>query len=171
MGFLLALKTFFTQVLGYWKEIVIVVLVCVLMYGTYDLGVLKTSAKYENDIKKSEVIAAKEKKEFDDNQTYIIEQYAKWNQDHPVIKEVTKYVTSNSDSKCVIPIGFVRVFDAAATSEPVASGPDSNDNPSGLVLSTISEVTVSNFEVCNDTRQKFMALQNVVRAYQKSQSR
>ena len=168
-GFLLSLRVFSSQILSYWKQIAAVLLVCVLSYGSYDLGATKTSELYETKIKNAGIQAAKEKAEFDNNQTYIIEQYAKWNVDHPVIKEVIKYVTTNSDAKCVIPVGFVRVFDAAASSQQIASGLDSNDTPSRATLSTVAETTVNNFEICNDTRQKFIALQNVIKAYQNSQ--
>ena len=65
-----------------------------------------------------------------------------------LIKEVPKYVTVTSDSRCVVPLGFVRLHDLAAGSGqafvPAAPG-GSVETPSGLDLSTVSSTVVANY--------------------------
>ncbi len=57
-----------------------------------------------------------------------------------LIKEVPVYVTPDDDRRCVVPVGFVRIHDAAAAGiRPVpdpAGRPD--DAPSGLALSAVA---------------------------------
>lgn len=61
-----------------------------------------------------------------------------------LIKEVPIHVTAESDNRCVVPLGAVRVLDAAATGNPTISyGPgESADQASGVELSgVVSNVT------------------------------
>lgn len=61
-----------------------------------------------------------------------------------LIKEVPIHVTAESDNRCVVPLGAVRVLDAAATGNPTISyAPgESADQASGVELSgVVSNVT------------------------------
>lgn len=64
-----------------------------------------------------------------------------------LIKEIPAYVTPAADARCVIPVGFVRLYDAAASGEaslpPAAGG--SLDAPSGVDLSDVLETDVWNY--------------------------
>lgn len=63
-----------------------------------------------------------------------------------LIKEVTRYVTPAADGRCIVPVGFVRAYDAA-TSEaglPSAAG-GSLDAPSGVALSDVLTADVENY--------------------------
>lgn len=64
-----------------------------------------------------------------------------------LIKEVPTYVTVESNARCVVPNGFVRVHDYAATGSgpapDAASG--SNDDASGVDLSTVATTVVDNY--------------------------
>ncbi len=62
-------------------------------------------------------------------------------------QEVPRYVTLEADRRCIVPAGFVRLYDAAASGEgpPVpgaAGGPDDAD--SGLAVSDVARTDVDN---------------------------
>lgn len=72
-----------------------------------------------------------------------------------LIKEVPVYVTPAADDRCVVPLGFVRLHDAAASGGAsglprAAGGP--LDAPSGVQLSAVSATVVSNYGVAHDWR-------------------
>lgn len=80
-----------------------------------------------------------------------------------VIREVPVYVTQAADARCVIPVGFVRVHDEAATGVPVAAG-DSNEAASGIALSAVAETIADNYGTCRETAEQLKALQEWVRS-------
>lgn len=63
-----------------------------------------------------------------------------------LIKEIPVYVSPAADARCVIPVGFVRFHDAAASEAtlPAASG-GSLDAPSGVDLSAVAETIAGNY--------------------------
>lgn len=64
-----------------------------------------------------------------------------------LIKEVPIHVTREADAHCVVPLGFVRLHDAAATGGPApsyASG-ESPDQASGTDLSTVAGTVADNY--------------------------
>lgn len=64
-----------------------------------------------------------------------------------LIKEVPIHVTAESDNRCVVPLGAVRVLDAAATGNPTISyGPgESADQASGVELSGVVSSVTDNY--------------------------
>lgn len=85
-----------------------------------------------------------------------------------ITKEVPVYVTAKADSACVVPRGFVRVFNGAAAG--VAPVPDpagqSDDAPAGVGLAAVADATAGNFGTCRATAQTLSDLQAWVRAMQ-----
>lgn len=64
-----------------------------------------------------------------------------------LIKEVPIHVTAQADAHCVVPLGFVRLHDAAATGGPApsyASG-ESPDQASGVELSGVVSSVTDNY--------------------------
>lgn len=72
-----------------------------------------------------------------------------------LVKEVPTYVTPASDDRCTVPLGFVRLHDAAAQGGspglPAAAG-GPLDAPSGVQLSTVLETVVGNYGAAYDWR-------------------
>jgi hypothetical protein len=65
-----------------------------------------------------------------------------------LIEKVPTYVTAKADAGCVLPVGFVRLHDAAASGSPAGlSGTSSGsiDAPSGLALSAVAETVSVNY--------------------------
>lgn len=65
-----------------------------------------------------------------------------------IIEKVPVYVTPAADAACAVPVGFVRLHDAAASGGeaalPVAPG-GSIDAPSGVALSAVAETVGLNY--------------------------
>ncbi|QRQ88513.1 hypothetical protein [Cupriavidus oxalaticus] len=82
-----------------------------------------------------------------------------------IIKEVPRYVTVQADAACTVPVGFVRLHDAAATGDVLDSDPgDSDAAPSGVALSAVGSTVAANYTVNNETAQQLSALQATLRA-------
>lgn len=67
-----------------------------------------------------------------------------------LVKEVPVYVPASADDRCVVPLGFVRLHDAAAQGVP-APAPDPGepaDAPSGVALSAVASTVVANYGTC-----------------------
>lgn len=71
-------------------------------------------------------------------------------------REVVRYVPAAADAQCVVPVGFVRLHDAAATGLlPQASDPASQpaDAPSGVALSAVGATVAENYGGCREDRE------------------
>ena len=63
-----------------------------------------------------------------------------------LIREVPTYVSPAADRLCVVPVGFVRLHDAAASpSELPAAAGGSLDAPAGIDLSAVASVVAENY--------------------------
>ena len=77
-----------------------------------------------------------------------------------IIREVQIHVPAAADAACVIPAGFVRLHDAAASGVPVADAAGGADAPaSGIALSTVAETVADNYTGCRETREQLIGLQ------------
>lgn len=73
-------------------------------------------------------------------------------------KEVPIYVPLQSDLACTLPVGFVRLHDAAAHGSPVpGSAGGSVEAPSGVPLSAAAETIVGNYGVGYEWRAEALA--------------
>lgn len=79
-----------------------------------------------------------------------------------IIQKVPVYVTAKADSACTVPVGFVRLHDAAASGHlpsPSSAFAFSNDAPSGVKLSAVASTVADNYGTCNAIREQLMSLQ------------
>ncbi len=86
-----------------------------------------------------------------------------------ITKEVRKYVPIEVDKECVVPAGFVRVWNGAATgTAPVPGGPGELDDraPSGTQLSDIEQAHTDDGQTYQRVAQQLRALQAWVRDQQ-----
>ena len=79
-----------------------------------------------------------------------------------ILKEVPIYVSPESDARCTVPNGFVRVHDAATTGNPPA--PDTPEQPngeaSGIDLSTVAATVVDNYGYARELESQVIGWQN-----------
>lgn len=78
-----------------------------------------------------------------------------------IVKEVPVYVSREADSRCAVPVGALRVLDAAARGVPVAPPPagQSDDTPSGVDLSAVVGAGAEDIGTCHAVRQQLIDLQ------------
>lgn len=80
------------------------------------------------------------------------------------IKEVPVYVTAETDRRFAVPVGLVRLHDAAAAGVDPATLPDPagrpDDAPSGVAASTFGATVVDNYGTCREQLEKFAQLQS-----------
>lgn len=81
-------------------------------------------------------------------------------------KEIPVYVTAQADAACPVPVGFVRVHDAAAANELLGPAGIADAQPSGLALSAVAGTVVDNYATCHAAIEQLKALQGWVRANQ-----
>jgi hypothetical protein len=77
-------------------------------------------------------------------------------------QKVPIYVTAHDDAACTVPLGFVRLHDAAATLSDPAGAADAR--PSGLALSAVAGTVADNYTTCHATAAQLTALRDWVRA-------
>ncbi|MDP9583561.1 UNVERIFIED_ORG: hypothetical protein J2791_002873 [Burkholderia contaminans] len=80
-----------------------------------------------------------------------------------IIKEVPVYVDREADRACVVPVGFVRVHDGAATNVPVGDPRSADAAPSGIALSVVAATVAGNYTTCHENAEQLTALQARVR--------
>ena len=83
-----------------------------------------------------------------------------------ITKEVPVYVTAKADAACAVPVGFVRLHDAAAEGrvpEPAAGDPDAP--APGLALSAVADTVADNYTTCHANAEQLIALQAWVRQH------
>lgn len=73
-----------------------------------------------------------------------------------LIEKVPTYVPLSADAECVIPVGFLRLHDAAAAGLPTPTGEPDNA-PSGVSLSRVLATDVENLGVGYDYRAEVIA--------------
>jgi len=85
-----------------------------------------------------------------------------------ILKKVPVYVTKEADAHCIIPVGFVRLHDAAANGVP--SLPDTSGKPddaaSGVELSDIASTVADNYGTYNEVKAQLEGLQSWVKQQQ-----
>jgi len=84
-----------------------------------------------------------------------------------IVKYVDKYITKESDAKCVIPNNFVILHDSAAHSKVPDPARLADESPSGVTLSTTAKTVTENYGTCQEVREQLSSLQKWVREQQK----
>ncbi|KVM74413.1 hypothetical protein WJ60_00055 [Burkholderia ubonensis] len=80
-----------------------------------------------------------------------------------IIKEVPVYVDREADRACVVPVGFVRVHDAAVANVPVGDPGSADAAPAGIALSAVAATVAGNYTTCHENTEQLIALQARVR--------
>lgn len=86
-------------------------------------------------------------------------------QGETIVKEIPRYVTDQADASCTIPVGFVRLHDAAATGAMLGPNPGDPDAPAaGVSLSTVAGTVAGNYTAGHANAEQLKALQATLRA-------
>jgi hypothetical protein len=83
---------------------------------------------------------------------------------HTLTQKVPVYVTRQSDARCIVPVGFVRLHDAAAAGQPLPDDSAGADDPAAdIALSDVGRTVVDNYGTCNAIRQQLIDLQDLLK--------
>lgn len=74
-------------------------------------------------------------------------------------KEVTNHVTPTADAACVVPVGFVRVHNAAAANRVPEPAGAVDAAPAGIALSAVAGTVADNYERCHENAEQLIGLQ------------
>jgi len=89
-----------------------------------------------------------------------------------IIKEVPVYVSPETDARFALPVGLVRVHDAAAAGHPLPESSGQSDDaagnaqPSDIPPSRLAATIAANYGVCLADAARFSALQDWIRQQQ-----
>ncbi len=88
-----------------------------------------------------------------------------------VVKEInnaiTKYVTTEADNKCQLPVSFGVLHDAAAKNELPDPAGASDAKASEIKLSDATTTIINNYGLCNQNAEQLNSLQEWIREQQK----
>lgn len=78
-----------------------------------------------------------------------------------LIEKAPDYVTPKADARCVVPVGFVRLHDAAAAGQDPVPDPAAraDDAASGVALSAVGATVAGNYGGCRENAAKLTDLQ------------
>lgn len=81
-------------------------------------------------------------------------------------REIPLHVPAEAVARCDVPVGFVRLHDAAAQGVPTVPDPAGRPDAAatGVGLDAVAGAVVDNYETCNAVRAQLAALQDWVRA-------
>ncbi|WP_230939923.1 hypothetical protein [Xanthomonas translucens] len=83
-----------------------------------------------------------------------------------ITREIPVYVTKKADAACPVPIGFVRVHDAAAEGRvPEQAAGDPDAPAEGVALSAVADTVSGNYTACHENAEQLIALQTWVNAH------
>lgn len=81
-----------------------------------------------------------------------------------ITKEIPIYVTPTADAACTVPVGFVRLHDAAAANQPTGPSTGNPDAPAaGVALSDVASAVADNYATCHANAEQVIGLQDYVR--------
>lgn len=84
-----------------------------------------------------------------------------------ITREIPVYVTAQADARCDVPVGFVRVHDAAAEGVPLGQPTGDPDAPApGVTLSAVAGTVTDNYGACHENTAQVIGLQDYVRGLQ-----
>lgn len=91
-----------------------------------------------------------------------------------IIQRIPASVTPKDDAACPVPLGFVRIYDAAASGDPAAGfalrAPEPDAAATDVTLSEIDTVSADNLGACHGNAEQLRALQELVRDFQARQT-
>ncbi len=80
-----------------------------------------------------------------------------------IVKEIPRYVTPQADASCTVPVGFVRLHDAAAGNLLDPGAGDADAAPSGLALSAVAGTVAGNYTDSHANAAQLTELQALLR--------
>jgi hypothetical protein len=135
----------------------------VLLFSVYMIGGSANEESWQKKVlaQKAEIAELKQKEA--EVTTKVVTKYIDRIQ---VVKEqgneIIKYVTTDGDSKCELPVSFSVLHDAAAKNELPDPARATDETTSEVKLSEATTTIVTNYGICNQNTEQLKALQDWV---------
>lgn len=84
-----------------------------------------------------------------------------------IIKEVPKYITKESDNRCILPKSAIVLHDSATNGEIPDTTRSIDESPSEVKLSDYSRTVIENYGSCLENSEQLIAIQNWIKEQQK----
>lgn len=168
--FLKGLASPVVKALSDWRVLAVIAAVLALLWGLHETrraDGAETARKaavaaLEAAQKVSKTVAAQTAVSNAAEQKQIVVQHDIQVQTRTVIQKVPVYVSPEADTRCILPVGFVRLYNAAA----LGSDPDAVPDPSGradaaasgIACSTVAEDIADNFGTARSNAEQLKAL-------------
>jgi hypothetical protein len=144
----------------------------VLLIGVYFMGAVKNEAHWLAKVEEMKQEIAKKEEQSKEVTTQVVTKYV---DRVKIVKEISDVqiqtiptlISKDSDDKCVVPVGFGVLHDAAAKNEVPDTSGTTNDTASGIKLSEVAETVVENYGICTQNSEQLKSLQEWIRAQQK----
>lgn len=150
---------------------IIVVLIAAIIaaffvYGSvrYDDGVSDTKAASKLQVAKTDIISGKVTAQVETK--YIDRVQIIHDKGDTIIKKVPIYVTKQDDTKCIINVGFVRLWNNANGMQVPDPTSFINETPSDVVLTDIATQHAKEAELTHQTEEQLISLQDWIRQQQ-----
>lgn len=84
-----------------------------------------------------------------------------------IVEYVDRFITKESDAKCVIPNSFVILHDSAVHSQVPDPTRLTDESSSGVALSTTAKTVVDNYNTYHQLKEQLLSLQKWIKEQQK----
>lgn len=142
--------------------------IAIFTIGVFMIGAISNEAVWQLKVKEMEAEIAKRELAAAEITTQVVTKYVDRVQivkgkTNVIIKKVPEYITKESDAKCVINNGFVKLLDASAKNEVPESTGTTNDTPTNIKLSGVAESVTRNYGTYYEISEQLKSLQDWVR--------
>lgn len=142
--------------------------IATLLFSIYMIGGIANEEGWQKKVLEQQAEIAKLKQQEAEVTTKVVTKYI---DKITVVKEknneISKYITTASDSKCQLPNSFSVLHDAAAKNELPDSTGAVDARASDVKLSEATTTIIANYGACNQNVEQLKALQEWIREQQK----
>ncbi|MEW6612722.1 MAG: hypothetical protein AB1409_08275 [Pseudomonadota bacterium] len=156
-----------------WRWLALVLLAAALVGFGWVRGAAHVQARWDAAMLRQSLAAARVQARQAEATVKVVTQYVDRvkivrQKGAEIIKEVPVYVPVEADAACVVPRGFVRLHDAAATGRLPEPAGAADAAPAGVALSTVAGTVADNYERCHENAEQLRALQAWIREMQRA---
>lgn len=147
-----------------WRLLAFVLMICLYSYYWYSRGEDHIQKKWDKQMAAEAAIIAKLKEGEQKITTRIVTQYVDRiktirEKGDVIIKEIPIVITKEADTNCIIPNGFVRLWNDSNKMQLSESSTGIDEAPSLVVLSDVAAQKSRESTICHSTEAQLILLQ------------
>lgn len=173
LSFLLTIVTFIPLIPSHQKPLISMASVVLMLFSSYNLGILSEKRKYEYEIAQQKIYIAELEAKAAKETIKIVTEYVDKvkiikEKGEKIYEQVPVYISKESDDKCILPNGFVIMHDSAVRNELPESTGDANEEASGIKLSEATKTITLNYLKYHELVEQLTSLQSWVKKIQET---